>query len=335
MPPEEPGQKAAASEAQWPEEEPLGPEAGGPEQQMVQLRAAIARLTSRLRHQEEALDAISTQVSAVVQGQQEVRHLETVVAELQATQQQSAAAAEEMVRRQDAMDEYLRGERVDMASTIEELQRRVNAVQDRQANFEELWRRYQERVSEVSAQVSTIEQSLDGVQDRVSRNTEGVNRLTQRESELNAATANAERAVDIATEKMRVLTEAIRRVETDSAVLVKRMNELSEISDQLDLSRAERTRLESRFAEMEETVSTLLASRDEHQVLIAALEGKHHGYEGRLDGLVERLNEYRENLADHLAKLSRAQAQLKRRQIGELTREIKELEQHALDVFQE
>ena len=97
----------------------------------------------------------------------------------------------------------------------------------------------------------------------------------------------------------------------------------------------ERQRLEARFSQLEETVNALTAGKEEHQYLLSALDGKHHGYEGRLDALSERLEEYRQQLGDYLLKLTQSQEQLKRRQIGDLEREIKELEQHALGLFRE
>jgi chromosome segregation ATPase len=337
MPPDEQGTAATAGKPQRLEDEVENARtrAAKFEQQLEELRVALSRLTDRLHQQEGDLANANVQIGILTQAQQEVHALQTVTTELRAEQERARGRLEEVTRHEEVEDERLRNEQSERAKAMEDLERKVAALQERQVATDEIAHHYQDDATLSSQQTSAMQQRLEEMDGRLNRNTEAVNRLEQRLSELETATENAVRAAETATEKTQVLTDAVRRDETELEVHTQRLQELTEMEAQAELSRSERQRLETRFAETEEILTSLSNSREEHQHLLAALEGKHHGYEGRLDSLSDRLNEYREQLADHLQKLTRTQQQLRRRQIGDMEREIKDLEQHGIDLFQE
>jgi len=337
MSPEEQEIQAPAGNLQWLQDELHNAklQAGKLEQQVEQLQALLSELVDRSRHQDEAIGVINVQLATLAQVQEEVRQLQTLTGRLREEQERARGHAEEATRQQQADGERSRTERAELVKQVGDLERRVGSWQERQGSIEETGRRYQDAAATTAQQVSDLQQRLDDLESRAGRNTEAVNRLDQRLPEIDSAIENAIRGSETATERTRLLTDVVRRIQTESADITRQLQELSELPERLELSRVERQRLEARFAQLEETVNGLSGSRDEHQRLLAALEGKHHGYEGRLDALNARLDEYREQLAEHLLKLTQSQEQLKRRQIGDLEREIKELEQHALGLFRE
>lgn len=336
MSPEE-QEEAPAGNLQWLQDELHNAkvQAGKLEQQVEQLQTLLSDLVDRSRHQDEAIAAINVQLATLVQVQEDVRQLQTLTGRLREEQERARGHLEEATRQQQAESERVRSERAELVRQVEDLERRVASWQERQGSIEETGRRYQESAAATAQQATDLQQRLEDLEGRSSRNTEAANRLDQRLPELERSVENAVRAEETGNERTRLLTDVVRRMESEAADVTRQLQELSELPERLELGRVERQRLEARFAELEEAVNGLSGNRDEHQRLLAALEGKHHGYEGRLDALNERLDEYRQQLAEHLLKLTQSQEQLKRRQIGDLEREIKELEQHALGLFHE
>ncbi len=337
MPPEEQETKAAPGTSQWLQDEVHNAkiQAAKLEQQVEQLQAILTDLVDRARHHDETLAALNTQLSALALLQDEVRQLQTLTSRLREEQERGRAKADELARQQQAENEHIRGERADLARQAQDIERQVAAWLERQNGIEETGKRYQESAGATAHLVAELQQRLDDLEGRSNRNSEAVNRLDQRLPEFEAAMENTLRTGETANERTRLLSDVVRRIESEIAEHEGRLDELNELPERIELGRAERQRLETHFNQLEEVVTSLSTARDEHQRLLAALEGKHHGYEGRLDALIERLDEYRRELAEHLLKLSQGQEQLKRRQISDLEREIKELQQHALGLFHE
>ena len=337
MSPEEKEIKAPAGNLQWLQDELHNAkvQAGKLEQQVDQLQSLLSDLVDRSRHQDEAISALNVQLATLTQVQEEVRQLQTLTGRLREEQERARGHLEEATRQEQAESERVRSERAELVRQVQDLERQVTSWQERQGSIEETGRRYQDTAAATSQQATDMQQRLDELEGRAGRNLEAVNRLDQKLPELERGVEGAMRAAETGNERTRLLTDVVRRIEAEAAELTRQVQELSELPERLELSRVERQRLETRFAQLEETVNGLSSSRDEHQRLLSALEGKHHGYEGRLDSIGDRLDEYRQELAEHLLKLTQNQEQLKRRQIGDLEREIKELEQHALGLFHE
>ncbi len=337
MSPEDQEIKAATGTSQWLQDEFHNAkiQAGKLEQQVEQLQALLSDLVDRSRHQDEALAALNGQLSALTLLQEEVRQLQTLTSRLREEQERARAHLEEAARQQQAENEHIRSERADLARQAQDLERQIASWQERQNGIEETGKRYQESAAATAHQAAELQQRLDELEGRASRTLEAVNRLDQKLPEFEAAVENTLRTGETANERTRLLSDVVRRIESEIADHDRRLDELNELPERIDLGRVERQRLETRLNQLEELVTSLSSARDEHQRLLAALEGKHHGYEGRLDALNDRLNEYRQEFAEHLLKLTQGQEQLKRRQISDLEREIKELQQHALGLFHE
>jgi chromosome segregation ATPase len=337
MSPEDQEIKAAPGTSQWLQDEVHNAkiQAAKLEQQVDQLQALLSDLVDRTRHHDETLATMNTQLSALTLLQEEVRQLQTLTSRLREEQERARGHAEEAARQQQAENEHIRGERADLARQAQDIERQVAAWQERQNGIEETGKRYQESAAATAHLAAELQQRLDDLEGRAGRTVEAVNRIDQKLPEFEAAMENTLRTAETANERMRLLGDVVRRIESEIADHDHRLDELNELPERIELGRAERQRLETRLNQLEEVVTSLSTARDEHQRLLAALEGKHHGYEGRLDALMERLDEYRRELAEHLLKLTQGQEQQKRRQISDLEREIKELQQHALGLFHE
>ncbi|MGD0116166.1 MAG: hypothetical protein ABSC13_09230 [Dehalococcoidia bacterium] len=337
MSPEDQEMKAAPGTSQWLQDEVHNAkvQAAKLEQQVEQLQALLSDLVDRSRHHDEALSTMSAQLSALTLLQEEVRQLQTLTGRLREEQERARAHADEAARQQQAENEHIRGERADLARQAQDIERQVGAWQERQNGIEETGKRYQESAAANAHLTAELQQRLDDLEGRAGRTLEAVNRIDQKLPEFEAAVENTLRAGETANERTRLVGDVVRRIESEIADHEQRLVEFNELPERIELGRAERQRLETHLNQLEEVVTSLSTAREEHQRLLAALEGKHHGYEGRLDALMERLDEYRRELAEHLLKLTQGQEQQKRRQISDLEREIKELQQHALGLFHE
>jgi len=337
MPPEDREVPVAADTLRWLQDEvrDARAQAGKLEQQADQLQALFSDLAERSRHHDELLAALAAQLATLASVQEGFHKLQTEAVRLREEQERTRAQAEEAARQHEAEGERARAERAEVIRQLQEIERQVASSAERQSSVEEVGKRYQEAAALAAQHAAQLEQRLEETESRTARSLEAINRFEQKLPEVEVALDNAVRATETSNERTRLVTDVIRRVESEVADLIKQIRELSDLPERLDLQRVERQRLEARFSQLEEMVNSLTAGKEEHQYLLSALDGKHHGYEGRLDALSERLEEYRQQLGDYLLKLTQSQEQLKRRQIGDLEREIKELEQHALGLFRE
>jgi chromosome segregation ATPase len=337
MSPEERQIESPGGNLQWLQDEihNVKVQAGKLEQEVEQLQALLSDLVERTRHHDEAFSNLNVQLAILTQLQDEARELQTLTSRLRDEQERARGHVEESTRQQQAEGERVRSERAELVRQVQDLERQVASWLERQGSIEETGRRYQESAATTAQQTSDLQQRVGELEGRSARNLEAMNRLDQKLPELNTGVEAALRGIEATNERTRLLADVVHRIEGEIADLTQRVGELNELPERIELARVERQRLEARFALVEEAVDGLSGSRDEHQRLLSALEGKHHGYEGRLDALMTRLDEYREQLAEHLLKLTQNQEQLKRRQIGDLEREIKELQQHALGLFHE
>jgi chromosome segregation ATPase len=337
MPPEDREVPVAADTLRWLQDEVQNAraQAGKLEQQTDQLQALFSDLAERSRHHDALLAALAAQLATLASVQEGFHKLQTQAVRLREEQERTRAQAEEVARQHEAEGERARAERAEVIRQLQEIERQVASSAERQSSVEEVGKRYQEAAALAAQHAGQLEQRLEETESRTARSLEAINRFEQKLPEVEVALENAVRATETSNERTRLVTDVIRRVESEVADLIKQIRELSDLPERLDLQRVERQRLEARFSQLEETVNALTAGKEEHQYLLSALDGKHHGYEGRLDALSERLEEYRQQLGDYLLKLTQSQEQLKRRQIGDLEREIKELEQHALGLFRE
>ena len=337
MSPEQQEINVTAGTLQWLQDEVHSAKAHAAklEQQIEQLQALHSDLVDRSRHQDEALAGLSAQLTALSSFQEEINQMQALSAKLRDEQERARAHVEEATRQQQAENERFRTERADFIRRLQDAERQVASWLERQNGVEETGRRYQETASAAAQSIAGLGQRLDDLESRVGRTLEAVNRLEQKLPEVEAALADAVRAGETSSERSRLLADVVRRLESDIAEQQQQFQGLTDLSERLELQRAERQRLETRFSQLEESVNGLSGVRDDHQRLLAALEGKHHGYEGRLDALNDRMDEQRQQLSEFLLKLTQNQEQLKRRQIADLEHEIKELEQHALGLFRE
>jgi len=329
--------RAAGDAVQWLQEEAhrVGTQVGKLEQQVGQLQALLSELLDRSHHFDASLTALTSQVATVSAAQEGINQFQTVLARMQQEQERSRAQVEETARLQQADLERVRKERGELMRGLSEIERQVSSWSERQASVEEAARRYQEAAAAVALQAERLDQRLEELESRTARNVEAVNRLEQRLPELEGALEKATRAIEAEYERGRLVAEVVRRIETELEEQKRNVESFNELLGRVELQRVERQRLETRASQLEEAINELRARGEEQQNLLSALDGKHHGYEGRLDALSGRLEEYREQLADYLLKLTQNQQQLKRRQINDLQREIKELEQNALGLTKE
>ena len=305
------------------------------EQQVEQLQALFSQLAEQTRRHDDSLGSLSAQVAALSTIQEEMHKLESTAVRLRDEQERIHAQIEEVVRQQQAENERSRSERAEITRRHQEMERQAASLLERQGSLEEAGRRYLDTAAAAAQRLEQIEQRLEDLDTRAARNLEAVNRLEGKLPEVDTAIENAMRATETGSERVRLLGDIVRRVESEIADAVKQIRAFNDIPERVELARVARQRLDARATHLEEIVNGLSDSREEQHHLLAALEGKHHGYEGRLDALIERMEEYRQQFSDYLLKLTQGQEQLKRRQIGDLEREIKELEQYALGLFRE
>ena len=294
------------------------------EQQVEQLQALFSELSDRARHFDEAIAALGAQTAAIASVQEGMLEARATAARIREEQEKARARL---------LDVGL--VLAEVARSVEQIERQVASSVERQAFVDDAMQRQQQAAAESERRINTLEQEIEEFKTRVGRATEAVNRLEQRLPELDSTLEAVGRANESQNERVRLVSEVVRRLEGELDKQKRQAESLTALVEGLELQRLQRQRLEARTSQLDEAINGLRAQVEEQQRLLSAVEGKHHGYEGRLDALNERLDEYRRQLADYLLRLTQSQEQLKRRQIDDLEREIKELEQYALNLFGE
>jgi len=305
------------------------------EQQVEQLQTLLSQLLDQSHHVDSSLTSLNFQVVGISAAQEGLNQIQTVVGQLQQEREKISAQVEEEARLRQADSERTRQERGELARTVQQVERQVDSLLERQSTADEAARRQQESAAALSLRAEQLGRRLEEIETRIGRNVEAVNRLEQRLPEIESALEGLTRAAEGESERGRLVTDVIRRVESELEEQKRKVQSFNELMGRIELQRVERQRLEGRATQLEETINEMKARAEEQQNILSALDGKHHGYEGRLDVLSGRLEQYRDEMAEYLFKLTQNQQQLKQRQIDDLKREIKELQQHAAGLTRE
>jgi chromosome segregation ATPase len=303
--------------------------------QMDQTQALVLDTSDKMRQAETSLGSLTSRVTDTSQFQEQVRQVKEVMGRLQEQLAQARGQVEEVVRQRVAESERERVERSDLMRRLVDIERDVEAWQERQSGTEQAARHAQEGVTLLTLRLDNADQRLGGAEEKAARVVEAANRIDNELSKVEAILQELRRDDETQAERARVALEAARRLEGDVDSLKGLRDAATRLDEKLELLRAERQRLDDRHSQLEETVDEMRGRIDHQGQLLSLLDGRTQGLQGRLDSLREDILRSREQLADHLKTLAAGQERIKRRQIQELEHEIKELRQHAIDITEE
>jgi chromosome segregation ATPase len=314
--------------------------------QLVQIKAMIARLqqqgeqtqagmldvNERLRDADGRLRELGSKTTGLPQIREQVQQLSGLLERIQDAEVLIDTKFELMERTGHEERTRDQAEKNDMFRRVQDLERRAEALAERQSTIDDTYRRFQEEVSRSHLQYQGHEQRLEALESRSSRNLDATNRLEQAHAEIEQAIRGLRREDDVLAERARLAHEVASRLETELNTHEEELRTLPLLQERVELLRAERQRLEDRTSHIEESLEDARTRLEREEDSTTHVELRLRAHESRIDQVHSSMQEYRRAMNEHLLKLNQMLERMKRREVEELERQAKELrtQQNAL-----
>lgn len=295
------------------------------QQQGEQTQAALLDLNESVRDGETKLRDLTSRTIGVPAMQEQVRALSGLLERIQDAEVTIDTKFELLER--GLHDERGRdqGEKNDLFRRVQDLERRSEALFERQSSVDDVHRRFQEEVSKAHIHEQTVNQRLEGVESKAGRTLDAVVRLEQVSTEAEAAIRGLRREDDVLAERARLAHEIAARLETEMHTTKEEYRELPLLAERVELLRAERQRLEDRVSRSEEALDDATSRLARQEEFASQLDTRVKAHDARIDHVHGATLDFRRTQAEQLLKLNQMLERMKRRQVEELERDVKEL----------
>jgi chromosome segregation protein len=298
-------------------------------------RAVAADASEKALQSRQKVDQFEAQATALIHLQDEIHVVREQLVRMQDDIHSLRQSREEVERRVVADAERSRQERNEIARRFGEVERQVEAWQERLASVEEHNRRNLEMAAQLVTRFDALEGEHSELDTLQSRSQATISRMDQELLRISGSMASLEREDDVQRERSNTAIEMLRRLETDIDALKAETNRISRIDDRVELVQAERTRHNDRLneitADMEKIDDRLHAQAER----IALLDVRMGGYQEEMRHLKEMLAQDREQISSYVTGLRELESDIRKRQIIALEKEIRDIRGRALDFADE
>ncbi len=294
-------------------------------QQGDQVQAAILDVNDKLRDSEARLRELGAKTIGLPTMQEQLRQVSGLLERIQDAEVLIDTKFEMLERTTGEEHAREQAEKNDVFRRVQELERRVEGVTERQATVDDSHRRFTEEIARSHLQYQGLNQRLEAVESRTGRNLDAITRIEQTHSEIESAVRALRREDDVLAERARLAHEVGARLETELHAQQEEYRQLPLLAERVELLRAERQRLEDRTSRAEEALEdarTRLARQEDAAVQV---ETRIKAHDARIDHVHTTTLDYRRSLTDQILKLNQMLERMKRRQLEELERQVKEL----------
>lgn len=294
-------------------------------QQGDQVQAAILDVNDKLRDSEARLRELGAKTVGLPTMQEQLRQVSGLLERIQDAEVLIDTKFEMLERTTGEEHAREQAEKNDVFRRVQELERRVEGVTERQATVDDSHRRFTEEIARSHLQYQGLNQRLEAVESRTGRNLDAITRIEQTHSEIESAVRALRREDDVLAERARLAHEVGARLETELHAQQEEYRQLPLLAERVELLRAERQRLEDRTSRAEEALEdarTRLARQEDAAVQV---ETRIKAHDARIDHVHTTTLDYRRSLTDQILKLNQMLERMKRRQLEELERQVKEL----------
>ena len=303
----------------------LKTQSGRMQQQNDQMQAALLDMNEKLRDADGRLRELGARAVGLPAMQEQLRQVSGLLERIQDAEVLIDTKFEQMERLAGEERTRDQSEKNDLYRRVQDLERRVEGLAERQGTVDDMNRRFQEEVSRLHLQHQGVNGRLETVETRTSRNLDAVTRAEQALAEAEAAIRTLRREDDVLAERARVAHEIAARLEGELHAQQEEFRQLPLLAERVELLRAERQRLEDRTSHTEESLDDARMRLERQEEIAGQLDVRIKAHDGRLDHVHTSTLEYRRNLSDQLLKLNQMLERMKRRQVEELERQVKEL----------
>jgi chromosome segregation ATPase len=303
--------------------------AGRLQQQNDQLQAAVLDINEKLRDADARVREVAGKTIGLPTMQEQLRQVAGLLERIQDAEVLIDTKFELIERTTHEERQRDQAERNDLYRRVQDLERRVEGLSERQSTIDEANRRFQEEVSRSHLQVQSLSQRLDAAEGRGSRNLDALTRVEQTLAEAESAIRALRREDDVLAERARLAHEVATRLETELHTQQEELRQIPLLAERVELLRAERQRLEDRASRAEEALDDARLRVERLEELAAQLETRLKAHDTRIDHVHTSTLDSRRSLTDHLLKLTQMIERMKRREVEEMERQAKELRVHA------
>jgi chromosome segregation ATPase len=298
---------------------------GRVQQQHDQLQAAMLDVNEKLRDAEGRLREMTARTIGLPSMQEQMRQVSGLLERIQDAEVLIDTKFELLERTSHEERGRDQAEKNDLHKRLQDLERRVEGIGERQASVDEASRRYQEEVARAHIQAQQVNQRLETAESKVSRSIEALMRLEQGQADTDAAIRTLRRDDDALSERARLAHEVATRLETEMHAQQEQYRELPLLAERVELLRAERQRLEDRTSRAEESLEDARVRLEREEEFAQQLDVRMKAHDARLDHVHASTLDFRRVLSEQILKLNQMLERMKRRQAEELERDIKEL----------
>ena len=302
---------------------------GRVQQQSEQVQAAMLDVNEKLRDAEGRLREMTAKTIGLPTMQDQLRQVSGLLERIQDAEVLIDTKFELLDRQSGEERQRDQGERNDIYKRIQDLERRVEGLIERQSSVDDATRRFQEEMSRAHIQNQTLTQRTEGVESRAARALEATTRLEQEHSEIEAAIRGLRREDDVLAERARLAQEVAARIESELHAHQEEYRAVPLLAERFELFRTERQRLEDRTSRAEEALEDARTRLERQEEVSTQFDARVKSHDARIDHVHTATLEYRKSLSEQLLKLNQMLERMKRRRVDELERDVKELRAQA------
>lgn len=295
------------------------------QQELEQVQGGLWSLGDRLNAVEGAIGAVMAHGSRVARLEEDLRQTRELVERIQThldREQQDLSAEERQLQAELARERVARSE---VQQRQEQFAREQTAQREKLQALEDANRRRQEELFKLEQALDPLRGQDEQLANRIASSQEQVKRLEQSLEELRQEQRSLQAQDEVAQGRLMHLSDQVRRLEHQEPLLELDQKLTNAITEQADLHRVERQRMERGIVEIQAAYEQYRATLDDLQQQVLQLHGKSQSTAQHLEQLRELLWELRGDLGEQLGAIATGEEQHRRRQIAELEQQIKEL----------
>jgi len=305
------------------------------EQAAEQGRSVATDAAEKARQAESTAQSLAGQPTALAHLQDGLAALREQLVRAQEDIHSLRQSREEMERHDLAEADRVRQERNDVSHRFGEVERMIEAWQERLIGAEEHNRRNLESAAQLAMRLEAMAGGLTDADSLQARIQAQVSRVDQELSRLSGGIAGLQREDDVQRERTEGAFEMLRRLETEIEAAKDLTLRLSRIDDRLELVQAERTRHNERLNDISTQLAEIERRLNEHDERETLIETRMTSFLDGLRGLEEKLLTDREQIAAYLSGLAELEADFRKRETAALDKEARELRSRALRFAEE
>jgi len=300
------------------------------QQQMEQTNSQVWVLSQGFQKAEDVLAAVSAQLAALPQVQDEVRQLKEQVGRLHERLLAGQGRMEETVRQQQTAMEREREERSASLRRFEGIEKLTQSYEGRVLAIEEGQRRVRDDIALLQKRAVELDKGLDETAGKVARHGEAVKRLEQESGRVHAELDALAKQDSALSERVGLYGEQARRTEEQVAAVGADRVVRQEFADAQTHSRGEQQRLSERVKALEQTLDEMRQRAEDQSRALELAESKAATQMERVTLFQQQIRDHRQQVAEFLRKLTQFEERQKRRQLASLEQELKEIKQRDL-----